>query len=57
MLGVSASVSFTTGHRRLAPGARLLCYTDGLIQDRRRDICEGLTALAETLQRSRPCSA
>ena len=52
MLGASATTSFTTGHRRLPPGARLLCYTDGLIEDRRRDIGEGLMALAETLRRS-----
>ena len=52
MLGACTTASFTTGHRRLPPGARLLCYTDGLIEDRRRDIGEGLTALAETLRRS-----
>jgi PAS domain S-box-containing protein len=52
MLGASGTATFTTGHRRLPPGARLLCYTDGLIEDRRRDFGEGLTALAETLQRS-----
>jgi PAS domain S-box-containing protein len=57
MLGVSATGSFTTGHRRLPPGARVLCYTDGLIEDRRRDIREGLTALADTLRRSHPASA
>jgi PAS domain S-box-containing protein len=57
MLGVSATASFSTGHRRLPPGARLLCYTDGLIEDRRRDIREGLTALAETLRRSHPTSS
>ena len=57
MLGASATAIFTTGRRRLPPGTRLLCYTDGLIEDRRRDICEGLTALAETLRRSRPSSA
>jgi serine phosphatase RsbU (regulator of sigma subunit) len=57
MLGASTTLSFTTGHRRLPPGARLLCYTDGLIEDRRRDIREGLSALAETLQRSRSGSA
>jgi len=28
-----------------------VCYTDGLIEDRRRDITEGLTALAEALRR------
>ena len=52
MLGVCSTTSFTTGHRRLPPGARLLCYTDGLIEVRRRDILEGLSALAETLRRS-----
>jgi PAS domain S-box-containing protein len=57
MLGVCTTASFSTGHRRLPPGARLLCYTDGLIEDRRRDIREGLTALAETLRRSHPASA
>jgi PAS domain S-box-containing protein len=57
MLGAWTTASFTTGHRRLPPGASLLCYTDGLIEVRRRDIREGLTALAETLQRSRPDSA
>jgi len=57
MLGACSTASFTTGHRRLPPGASLLCYTDGLIEDRRRDITEGLTALSETLQRSRHESA
>jgi serine phosphatase RsbU (regulator of sigma subunit) len=57
MLGACTTVAFTTGHRRLRPGARLLCYTDGLIEDRHRDISEGLTALAETLRRSGPSSA
>jgi serine phosphatase RsbU (regulator of sigma subunit) len=57
MLGACTTASFTTGHRRLPPGASLLCYTDGLIEVRRRDIREGLTALAETLQRSCPGSA
>ena len=54
MLGACTTASFATGHRRLPPGARLLFYTDGLIEDRRRDISEGLTALAETLRRSAP---
>jgi PAS domain S-box-containing protein len=57
MLGACTTATFTSGHRRLPPGARLLCYTDGLIEDRRHDIAEGLAALAETLQRSGPCSA
>ena len=56
-LGACTTASFTTGHRQLEPDARLLCYTDGLIEDRCRDISEGLTVLAETLQRSGPNSA
>ncbi len=57
MLGACATASFTTGHRRLPPGASLLCYTDGLIEHRRHDIDEGFAALSETLRRSRPDSA
>jgi PAS domain S-box-containing protein len=57
MLGASATASFSTGHRQLPPGARLVCYTDGLIEDRRHDISEGFAVLAETLQRSGPSSA
>ena len=57
MLGACEGASFTTGRRRLARGATLLCYTDGLIEDRRRDLSEGLAALAGTLQRSGPGSA
>ena len=57
MLGACTDTGFTTGQRQLQPGARLLCYTDGLIEDRRRDISDGLAALAETLQRCNPSSA
>ena len=57
MLGACTATSFTTGHRLLRPGARLLLYTDGLIEDRHRDISDGLAILAETLRRSRPSSA
>jgi PAS domain S-box-containing protein len=57
MLGASVTADFTTGHRQLPPGARLLCYTDGLIEHRRSDIAEGLAALAETLRRCGPGSA
>ena len=57
MLGACTDASFTTGHRRLPQGAGLLCYTDGLIEDRRRDISEGLTVLATTLRRFGPSSA
>ncbi|HUZ23361.1 MAG TPA: SpoIIE family protein phosphatase [Streptosporangiaceae bacterium] len=57
MLGACADASYTTRHRQLQPGAGLLCYTDGLIEDRHRDISDGLAVLAETLQRSGPSSA
>jgi serine phosphatase RsbU (regulator of sigma subunit) len=57
MLGACTAASFTTGHRLLRPGARLLLYTDGLIEDRYRDISDGLAILAETLRRSGPSSA
>lgn len=50
MLGTGAGIPFASGHRRLPPGARLLLYTDGLIEDRRRDISEGFAALAAALQ-------
>ncbi len=41
---------FGFGWRRLAAGARLLCYTDGLIEHRGRDIGDGLAALAEAIK-------
>jgi hypothetical protein len=46
MLGVPGEAEFTVGHRTLEPGTSLLFYTDGLIEDRRRDITDGLSALA-----------
>jgi PAS domain S-box-containing protein len=52
MLGACDEVSLRAGQRRLAPGTGLLFYTDGLIEDRHRDIDEGLSALAATLRRS-----
>ena len=49
MLGACEEATFTTGYRQLQPGDGLLCYTDGLVEHRNRDISEGLAALAETL--------
>jgi PAS domain S-box-containing protein len=46
MLGVPGEAEFTVGRRTLDPGTSLLFYTDGLIEDRRRDITDGLSALA-----------
>jgi serine phosphatase RsbU (regulator of sigma subunit) len=57
MLGASADTAFTTGFRRLSPGTGLLCYTDGLIEDRNRDIGKGLALLAGTLRLAAPVSA
>src|SRR5260370_20231209 len=49
MLGVCTNISLRAGQRRLTPGTGLLFYTDGLIEDRSRDIGEGLRTLAATL--------
>jgi serine phosphatase RsbU (regulator of sigma subunit) len=57
MLGACTSTTFTVGRRRLPPGAGLLFYTDGLIEDRHRDITESLTRMADMLRRSAPLSA
>ncbi|HEY6786936.1 MAG TPA: PP2C family protein-serine/threonine phosphatase, partial [Trebonia sp.] len=57
MLGVTADADYTAGYGRLAPGARLLLYTDGLIEDRRRDITEGFSALARAMRPSRTQTA
>ena len=57
MLGACDSPAFTAGYRRLSPGDGLLCYTDGLIEDRHRDITEGLSLLTGALGRSAPSSA
>jgi PAS domain S-box-containing protein len=57
MLGALTDAEFTTGIRRLSPGAALLCYTDGLVESRDRDLAKSLTLLAETLRRAAPKSA
>jgi serine phosphatase RsbU (regulator of sigma subunit) len=46
MLGVPGGAEFIVGRRTLDPGTSLLFYTDGLIEDRRRDITDGLADLA-----------
>jgi PAS domain S-box-containing protein len=55
MLGLGGG--FTTRYRQLAPGSTLLLYTDGLIEDRRRDLGEGLNRLAGVMRDDRACSA
>jgi PAS domain S-box-containing protein len=48
MLGVGGG--FTAGRRRIGPGSTVLFYTDGLIEDRHRDLGEGLTRLADVMR-------
>jgi PAS domain S-box-containing protein len=57
MLGVSADADYTVSSRRLAPRERLLLYTDGLIEDRQKDIAEGFGALAQVMRQSPPQTA
>ena len=46
MLGAPYDGGFAVGHQILEPGTSLMFYTDGLIEDRRRDISDGLSSLA-----------
>ena len=57
MLGVPGEAEFTVGRRTLDPGTSLLFYTDGLIEDRRRDITDGLSALAGVMGQAPSLSA
>jgi PAS domain S-box-containing protein len=58
MLGACPDTTlFTVGHRRLTPGTALLCYTDGLVESRGRDITDGLAALAMTMRAARGLTA
>jgi PAS domain S-box-containing protein len=52
MLGACPDTRFTVGHQKLTPGSVLLCYTDGLIEHRGRDITDGLGALAGAMRRA-----
>ncbi|MER5638023.1 SpoIIE family protein phosphatase [Kitasatospora sp. NPDC002227] len=52
-LGVGG-MPFAAGELTLEPGSRLVLYTDGLVEDRGRDIDEGLALLAAALQAAGP---
>jgi serine phosphatase RsbU (regulator of sigma subunit) len=52
MLGASPSATFTTGRRRLSAGSVLLNYTDGLIENGRRDLADGMDVLATVMRRA-----
>lgn len=49
MLGALPVEEFPTGHCRLASGERLVLFTDGLVEDRIRDLTTGLDNLAAAL--------
>jgi hypothetical protein len=51
MLGVPHEGVYAVGHQTLDRGTSLLFYTDGLIEDRRRDITDGLSDLAGVMER------
>jgi serine phosphatase RsbU (regulator of sigma subunit) len=57
MLGTGVDTPFSAGSRRLPAGSGLLLYTDGLIEDRRRDISVGMGELAGALRRAAPGTA
>ena len=57
MLGASPGATFTVGRRRLSAGSVLLNYTDGLIENGRRDLTNGLRALARVMRRSAALTA
>jgi PAS domain S-box-containing protein len=57
MLGANPGTTFTAGRRRLPAGGVLLNYTDGLIENGRRDLTDGLDALAGVMRRSAALTA
>jgi serine phosphatase RsbU (regulator of sigma subunit) len=52
MLGASPAATYTAGRRRLPAWGIFLNYTDGLIENGRRDLADGLDALAGVMRRS-----
>jgi PAS domain S-box-containing protein len=57
MLGVADTASCATVSEHLEPGTSLLLYSDGLVEDRRRSLDEGLDMLARVFAGRRPESA
>jgi PAS domain S-box-containing protein len=52
MLGASPDATYTAGRWRLPAWGIFLNYTDGLIENGRRDLADGLDALAGVMRRS-----
>ncbi|MEU0834859.1 SpoIIE family protein phosphatase [Streptomyces sp. NPDC005969] len=48
-LGLGGGMPFEAARLRLAEGSRLVLFTDGLVEDRRRDLDTGLAALRTAL--------
>jgi PAS domain S-box-containing protein len=57
MLGVADQAECTTGVESLGEGSALLLYSDGLVEDRRRSLDDGLDTLARVFAERRPDSA
>jgi serine phosphatase RsbU (regulator of sigma subunit) len=57
MLGASPGTTYTAARRRLPTWGMLLNYTDGLIENGRRDLTDGLDALAGVMRRSAALTA
>ncbi|WP_326690535.1 SpoIIE family protein phosphatase [Streptomyces sp. NBC_01795] len=53
-LGMGAGLRFEAAERQLPEGSRLVLYTDGLVEDRGRDIDVGLDLLRQALLSSGP---
>jgi hypothetical protein len=57
-LGVDCGVDRPGQHDRLPAGATLVFFTDGLVEDRKHDIAEGLATLVRLAgQQAHPCPA
>jgi PAS domain S-box-containing protein len=57
MLGVAGDASYEVATQDLPRGCGLLLYSDGLVEDRRRSIDQGLDTLAEAFGREVPGTA
>lgn len=57
LLGASEQAIYSSGRVQLGGGSAVLLYTDGLIEDRHRDIDTGLVQLGEAMADRSPSSA
>ncbi|WP_326824716.1 SpoIIE family protein phosphatase [Streptosporangium sp. NBC_01756] len=52
LIGAKPSTVFSTAETRLAPGDRLLLYTDGIVEKRSADILTGMARLRDEMARA-----